>query len=303
VHGSWTDKALEELRKYLNRKGLFLSEGELLEVLESGKARYLEGDACLFVCAEHPCREKAQFDISPEAAEPAGERGIPVRTTGCQGPCKQAPVLSLRVGSRCEMFGQVGSTTDWQTIVQFAERARNGGTLLTDAGEAAHFRFDPVHGAPNGSVHLRSLQFLLGHFQGDGRYVNGSYSFQKQTIGTLEAGGRFIALRMDASYPLADGLKDVHAALVVVGPDESGNIRARAYTDSGVVRKYSVQVDKGFLSFDDVPPAHATQGRARKVLSPTYDGFEERLEVDDGRGAFTPYYVIQMRKISRTKSV
>lgn len=297
VHGSWTDEALADFRKYLARKGLSPTDGEILETLELAKARYLEGDACLFVCAEHPCREKAPFDISTEAE---GERGIPVRTTGCQGPCKQAPVLSLRVGSRSEMFGQVGSTADWRTILEFAKSARSAGTLLTDAGEASHFRFDPVHGAANGSVHLRSLKFLVGHFKGDGRYANGSYSFQKETIGTLEAGGRFIALRMDASYPLSNGYKDVHTAMVIVGSDKSGNIRARAYTDGGAVRKYSVRVDEGFLSFDDLPPGHATQGRARKILSPTHDGFEERLEVDDGEGGFTPYYLIRMRRVSKT---
>jgi hypothetical protein len=299
VHGSWTETALEDFRKYLKRKGLVPTAAEVLGALELAKTKYLQGDACVFVCAEHPCREKARFDTSREAAKLAGESGIPVRMTGCQGPCKQAAVLSLRVGSHAEMFGQVGSTADWRTIAEFAKRAREAGTLLTDAGEAVHFRVDPVHGAANRSVHLRSLQFLLGHFQGDGRYANGSYSFQKETVGTLEAGGRFIALRMGASYPLADGHKDVHTALVVVGPDQSGNIRARAYTDSGVVRKYSVQVSKGFLSFNDIPPGHAAQGRARKILSPTHDGFEERLEVDNGEGSFAPYYVIQMRKVSR----
>jgi len=64
-----------------------------------------------------------------------------------------------------------------------------------------------------------------------------SYAFQKEVIGTFEAGGRFIALRMDASYPLADGRKDVHKALVIVGSEAaSGSITAHAYTDGGIVR-------------------------------------------------------------------
>jgi hypothetical protein len=105
---------------------------------------------------------------------------------------------------------------------------------------------------------------------------------------------------MDASYPLSNGKKDIHTALVVVGPDTSGNIEGCAYTDGGIVRKYLVEVREGFLLFDDIPPGHATQLRARKVLSPTRDGFEERLEVDNGKGIFAPYYVIQMRKIPRT---
>lgn len=300
VHGSWTEKALEDFRKYLNRKGLFPSDGEVLRVLERARCLYFDGGACLYLCTEQPCREKIDFDVSKKALESARESGFSVRLTGCQGPCKQAPVLSLRVGERCEMFVQVVSRTDWRTIVQFAKRARTAGTFLIDPGEASHFRFDPVHGPSNHSVQLRSLQFLVGHFRGDGRYANGSYTFQKEILGTLEAGGRFIALRMDASYPLSNGKKDIHTALVVVGPDTSGNIEGCAYTDGGIVRKYLVEVHEDFLLFDDIPPGHATQLRARKVLSPTRDGFEERLEVDNGKGIFAPYYVIQMRKVPRT---
>ena len=60
-----------------------------------------------------------------------------------------------------------------------------------------------------------------------------SYTFQKEVIGTFEAGGRFIALRMDASYPLPDGRKDVPKALVIVGSEpSSGTIKAHAYTDA-----------------------------------------------------------------------
>jgi hypothetical protein len=53
------------------------------------------------------------------------------------------------------------------------------------------------------------------------------------------------------------------------------------------------------LQFDDLPPGgHAGQWRrARKVLRPTPEGFEEQLEVDGGEG-FVPYYVISMQRVT-----
>ena len=127
------------------------------------------------------------------------------------------------------------------------------------------------------------------------------YTFQKEIIGTFEAGGRFIALRMDASYPLPDGRKDVHKALVIVGSEpSSGTIKAHVYTDGGTVREYRIESGDGQLHFDDVPPGHGKLWkRARKILRPTQEGFEERLEVDSGDGNFVPYYVIVMRKVGR----
>jgi hypothetical protein len=68
------------------------------------------------------------------------------------------------------------------------------------------------------------------------------YSFQKEVVGTVEAGGRFIALRMDVAYPLVDGQHDVHKALVIAGAEPlSGKITAHAYTDGGLVREYIVE--------------------------------------------------------------
>ena len=125
------------------------------------------------------------------------------------------------------------------------------------------------------------------------------YAFHKEMIGSFEAGGRFIALRMDASYPLADGRNDVHKALVIVGSEpSSGGITAHAYTDGGVVRQYAIERNEQTLEFADFAPGHANQWkRARKIIRPTLEGFEERLEVDDGNG-FVPYYTIPMRKVT-----
>jgi hypothetical protein len=64
------------------------------------------------------------------------------------------------------------------------------------------------------------------------------------------------------------------------------------------VRRYEVRNDQGALCFADQPPGHAGQWkRARKILNPTREGFEERLEVDGDDGSFVPYYVVCMRRV------
>jgi hypothetical protein len=302
VGGTWTDTALEQFRDYLTKVGILTSEDELRAVVENAKDKFWQGDCRVFLCNALPCHTKIRFDLSIEALDRSySEFGVPASLTGCQSPCKQAPVLTLRVGDRSECFAQVASPADWQRVLEFASRAAAAGTLLLDAREAQQYRFDPVHDEPKQNVHLNHLLFLLGHFRGEGKYAMTSYTFQKEVIGTFEAGGRFIALRMDASYPLPDGRKDVHKALVIVGSEPSSEtIKAHVYTDGGTVREYSIDSGDGQLYFDDVPPGHGKiWKRARKILRPTVEGFEERLEVDSGTGSFVPYYVIPMRKVGR----
>ena len=300
VQGSWTDGALQQFHRFLNLRGIFPSDDELLEVLREAKTRYLAGVAHLFVCTAEPCRGKISFDASDAGlARACQQTGVAISITGCQGPCKQAPVVSLRIGERSEVLAEIVSPNDWRAILDFAKRARAANTLLTDAGAAEQFRFDPVHDHGKPSAHLKSLEYLLGHLRGEGRYAMTAYNFQKEVIGSFEAGSRFIALRMDASYPLADGRKDVHKALVILGSEtSSGEITAHAYTDGGIVRRYEVRSDQGVLCFADQPPGHTGKWkRARKILNPTREGFEERLEVDGGDGSFVPYYVICMRRV------
>lgn len=302
VGGTWTDTALEQFRDYLKKIGILTSEDELRAVVENVKEKFWQGDCRVFLCNALPCHTKIRFDLSIEALDHSyAEFGVPVSLTGCQGPCKQAPILTLRVGNGSECFAQVASPADWQAVLRFANKAAAAGTLLLDAQEAQQYRFDPVHDEPKQNVHLNHLLFLLGHFRGEGKYATTSYTFQKEVIGTFEAGGRFIALRMDASYPLPDGRKDVHKALVIVGSEpSSGTIKAHVYTDGGTVREYCIESGNGQLHFDDVPPGHGKLWkRARKILRPTQEGFEERLEVDSGDGSFVPYYVIVMRKVGR----
>ncbi|HEU4340893.1 MAG TPA: (2Fe-2S) ferredoxin domain-containing protein [Candidatus Binatia bacterium] len=306
VGGSWTELSLQPFRAFLNARGFSPSEEDLAALLARAKENFLRGDSRLFICNAVPCHTKIRFDVSLEALEHARrESGVPISLTGCQGPCKQAPLLSLRVGSRSELFAQVASSADWKIVLEFASKANAAGTLLMDAGDAEQFRFDPVHDEPKQSVHLNRMKFLVGHFQGEGKYTMTPYSFQKEVIGTLEASGRFIALRMGASYPLSDGRKDVHKALVIVGSDSlSGKITAHAYTDAGLMREYSIESGQDGLQFEDASPGHASQWkRARKILSPTQEGFEERLEVDAGNGEFVPYYSIAMRRTAKMEKL
>lgn len=296
--GSWTDSALEQFRHFLKLRRLSPSEDELIEALQRAREIYRSGKAGFYLCAAEPCCGKIGFDVSEGALQRLNkELGLPIAKTGCQGPCKKAPVLSLRIGDRQEMFAEVATDEAWRAVLKYAQAAARAGTLLVDTGAAEKFRFDPVHDHEKPSAHMQPLEFLLGHFRGEGRYAMIDYVFHKEVIGSFEAGGRFIALRMDATYPLADGRKDVHKALVIVGAEPAGTITAHAYTDGGVVREYAIERNESELEFADVAPGHAGQWqRARKILRPTADGFEERLEVDAGDG-FVPYYVIAMRKI------
>lgn len=300
VEGAWTDKALAQFRHFLNLRGLSPSPDELARALDQAKGEYVAGNNRLYLCAAQPCCGKIAFGISDaELDRLSRDLGLPISKTGCQGPCKQASVVSVRIGARSEMFAQVNTEDDWRAVLGFVKTAVQAGSLLIDAGAAEDFRHDPVHDHVKPSAHLKSLRFLLGHFRGEGRYAMTEYAFQKEVIGSFEAGGRFIALRMDASYPLADGRKDVHKALVIVGSEpSSGNITAHAYTDGGIVREYAIARSEQALEFADVAPGHGNQWkRARKIIKPTPEGFEENLEVDDGQG-FVPYYTIPMRRIT-----
>jgi hypothetical protein len=297
--GSWSPAGLAQFRHFLKLRGLAPSEAELEDTLRRAQKDYFDGNDRLYLCTAEPCCRRIRFDKSDSALERLGrELGVGISRTGCQGPCKQAPVIALRIGGRSEMFAQVTTEDQWGTVLEFVKAAAQAGSLLIDPGAAEEFLHDPVHDHEKPSTHLKPLRFLLGHFRGEGQYAMTPYAFHKEVIGSFEAGGRFIALRMDASYPLADGRKDVHKALVIVGSESSGNITAHAYTDGGIVREYAIARSAQSLEFADLPPGHASQWkRARKIIQPTAEGFEERLEVDAGEG-FVPYYTIPMRKVT-----
>jgi hypothetical protein len=300
VEGSWSEPALAQFRHFLNLRRLSPSAREVEDALALAKEKYFAGKNRFYVCVAEPCCGKTGFDVSDFVLERVErELAIPVSKTGCQGPCKRAPIFSLRIGDRSQMLAGVNSQADCEAVLDYVKAAVGAGSLLVDPGPAAEFLYDPVHDDGKPTAHLKPLRFLLGHFRGEGRYAMTEYAFQKEVIGSFEAGGRFIALRMDASYPLADGRKDVHKALVIVGSESSsGNITAHAYTDGGIVREYAIAQSEDALEFADLAPGHADQWkRARKIIRPTPEGFEENLEVDAGQG-FVPYYTIPMRKVT-----
>jgi hypothetical protein len=139
------------------------------------------------------------------------------------------------------------------------------------------------------------VHFLSRRFRGSGNYTDGSYSFTKEVIGSYEAGGRFLALRMEAHYPTTDRGIDVHRALVIVGATDRGALVGRAFTDGGDIHDYAIACANDGLEFADQSPDHGTPWkRVRKRLRPTRDGYEEHLDVDRGAG-FEPYYAIAMR--------
>ena len=160
---------------------------------------------------------------------------------------------------------------------------------------------DLVHDPEERRQALQPLRFLLGAFRGEGRYVNRSGSFEKEVTGSWEAGGRFLGIRMSVVYPLLNGRRDIHEALVLIGsPAHDGIFVAHAYTDSGAIVEYRLSYEDGALSFADRPPnEHGLQvARARKSFTPTVEGFEERLDIDRGDGRFEPYSVITLRRHS-----
>jgi len=300
VEGSPTTASLARFRHFLRLRRLVPSRADLLRVIERAKQEYFAHARQLDVCDERPCRDRRQLEPSDETQlNVAGPHGLALRKTGCQGLCKRAPVVSLRIGQRSQVFGEVVTARDWAALMSFAQDAARAESLLVPAGDAERLFYDPGHHHRELGAHLRPLTFLLGRFRGEGRYCMSSYTFQKELAGTYEAGGRYIALRMDASYPTAGGGKDVHKALVIVGADPlSGTITGRAFTDGGLTHDYTVEQREQSLNFADAPPDHSRAWtRARKVLQPTKDGFEERLEVDDGTG-FKTYYAISMRRLA-----
>lgn len=300
VQGSWTETAVSSWRAELTRLGFAPTEAEISTALAHAHTRFAEGASHLLVCMGRPCHARQKFDASDAALRHGLDPShLLLSTTECQGPCKQAPVATLRVGQRSTMFAQFSQEADWQAVRSFAQRAAAAGTLLVEIGSAEPFEFDPVHDHEHGSVVLSPLRFLVGRFQGEGEETSRPMTFQKEMLGSLEAGGRCIALRMGVTYPLANGQKDTHNAFVTIGvnPDTEA-IEARAYTDGGAIHQFQLQVEGDAVVFAERPPAHSDNAqRARKILCPTPDGFEERVEVDYGAG-YETHSVLRMQRVA-----
>ena len=293
TQGSWGDEALATFRESLRRRlGLCPSEVELAATLDGALAQYREGVARLFLCDGHPCRARRRFDPSAET--------VPVSETACQGPCRQAPLVTLRVGRQAEVFGQVAQQEDWQRVSAYAKRAAAAKTLLVPPGDEQAHRFDPTHDCAARNLPLRRLEFLVGTFEGEGVLESGQETFHKECVGNWEVGGRYIAIRMAVTYPLPDGRKDRHTALALIGTDRrTQHLEGSVFTDGDEVHSYTLEMSGGSLVFQDrADRLHDVSARtARKIFHPRDDGYEERLEVDLGSG-FEPYYRLRMRRIA-----
>jgi hypothetical protein len=300
TQGRWKDTDAESLRARLTQRGRLGAGADFDAALVHARTWFFEADAHLFVCGGEPCRKRSRDVAGLEARLTQGSAagaGLRVSITGCQGPCKQAPVGTLRVGERCQMFAQVHDICDWGSVLDYAGRAAAARTLLVDPRQAEAFRFDPVHHHDRASVPLQRLAFLVGHFAGEGHYPGRGGAFHKEVVGSWEAGGRFIGLRMAVTYPLDDGRNDVHEALVLVGYDGgSGTYTARAYTDSGTTSDYTLALDGDRLLFADRVPAHAAGATgARKVVAPRPGGYDEALEIRRTGEPFQTYSAIELR--------
>jgi hypothetical protein len=299
--GVCTDEMVADLRRQISSKAISHTEVEFDASLARAKQSFAEGDAHFFLCDGKPCQQRRRFDATSEVLQSEAKRiGCRMSPTACQGPCKQAPLAVLRVGLGCELFAQFARRREWESVLGFAQRAAQAKTLLIDAGAAQPFRFDPVHQPEKPSAALESVRFLLGHFEGAVELPLEQRSIQKEVIGCWEAGGRFLSLRMAATYRKTNGEWDRHQAFIILGPDEeTGALVSRAYTDGGMFHEFDVVIEESRLMFADRVPHHVSAMAARKVLTPTARGYEETLELDRGLGVFEPYYSIPIQRKER----
>ena len=299
--GACTDEMVADLRRQISSKAISHTEVEFDASLARAKQSFAEGDAHFFLCDGKPCQQRRGFDATSQVLQSEAERlGCRMSSTACQGPCKQAPLAVFRVGHGCELFAQFARRREWEAVLGFAQRAARAKTLLVDAGTAQPFRYDPIHEPGKPSAALESVRFLLGHFEGTVELPLEQRSIQKEVVGSWEAGGRFLSLRMAATYRRTNGEWDRHQAFIILGPDEeTGALVSRAYTDGGMIHEFDVVIEERRLMFTDRVPHHVSAVAARKVVTPTAQGYEETLELDRGLGVFEPYYSIPIQRKER----
>jgi len=296
--GVCTDEVVLDLRRHVEFKAIMHTAMEFDASLERAKRHFAQEDAHFFLCDGEPCQQRRRFEATFDALQYEVDRiGCRISPTACQGPCKQAPVGLLRVGNGCELFAQFVRRREWEAVLDFAQRAAQAKTLLVDVGTAQSFRYDPIHEPVKPSAALESVRFLLGHFEGTVELPLEQRSIQKEVVGCWEAGGRFLSLRMAATYRRTNGEWDRHQAFIILGPDEvTGALVSRAYTDGGMIHECDIVIEERRLMFADRVPHHVSAVAARKVLTPTARGYEETLELDRGLGIFEPYYSIPIQR-------
>lgn len=302
--GSWGENALDRLHWQLRRAGHDLTREDLEARLEVARSEFEASDTHLFLCDGKPCQNFAPCsgtEIARRIGESSGN--TPVTLTGCQGPCNHGPVATLRVGIRSIQFSGFRQEADLPNLAGYCARATRAGTLLIDPGSA----LDLIHQHEDHEFDggkLAPITFLLGHHLGDGFCESEQMRFIKEVRGVWEAGGRFIGLRMSATYGLGEDFKDTHCAYVMAGWNASiGRLESRGYTDGGEEIVYPITVHPGgAISFPDRVPHSTGATRAVKRLCPTEDGYRETLELEYPDGQQTVYYEISY-KTSRQELV
>ncbi len=265
---------------------------DLPAAVAAARARFAVGDAHWFRCAGDACRGY----VGP----PGLGAGSPctVSDTGCQGLCERAPLGALRVGDRVERFARFASGD--ADLGAALRRIAGDGHFWGDAAAAVERRIDVIHdpsGSASSSLVGSPVACLAGHFRGTGRYAAREGRFYKELLGSWDANGTLLTLRMAVGFPLRDGRRDGHEALVVIRRDGEGFV-GTAYADSGAPREYRYAVEAdGTLCFADRPPGHGDAAtRARKRLVPDAHGYTERLEVERN-GDFVLYSEVPMRRV------
>lgn len=294
--GRWTATDEANLKRRLTRRGLVGDNTPLGPALEAAQAWFAEGEAHLFVCGGRPCEQRSRDFAGLVKRVDGNEEGGPLRVTmtACQGPCKQAPVATLRVGERCTMFAQVHEACAWEVVLDYSGRAAGAGTLLVDPAEAQAYLFDPVHEGEGGSGRQQRLAFLIGHFAGEGRHAEGTGGFQTEVIGSWEAGGRFVGLRMAVTYRLDDQRSDVHHALVLVATTTQRGRTRRGPTQMGGQPGTSSCRWRATGSCSTTG-CRVNAARARKVLVPQAGGYDEVLEIQAEGEGFREYSTVELR--------
>lgn len=251
---------------------------ELTPALREARDELERNPRAIFLCAGRDCRAAAADPLASGFDADA----LPVIETACQGFCDHAPVATLHWHGRMRSFGALHTRRERERVAAFASRCHAAGGLLADDGAALDQRFDPQH--DRDAEPLAAFGFLIGHFRGVGWLGPQCRPFEKEVVGRWEAGGRAVCLRMEVAYPLSAGGVDCHEALVVIAPDgaAAGGFSGRAVTDGGRSLGYDYEIDaSGTVLFEDRPPGHGHDAaRARKLLIPVPQGYEERLEVE-----------------------
>lgn len=261
-----------------------LSEDD--DSLAKARERLALGTSHTLVCAGEACAASAK-----RLALQQGDTGI-LSPTGCQGHCDHAPISVLRCGAHHEGLAQYAGEEG--RIANLARHAAAFGHLWDAEDPVSEFRFDPLHGHADAAP-LAAFAFLTGHFRGRGQLGAHGAPVAKELLGRFEASGRALVLRMRVDFTLKDGDRDHHEALVTITCEDGDHV-GRAVTDGGAHDLFHYQIeDDGSVLFDDRAPGHGRdKRRARKRLTPTPAGYDERLEVEGVDSRYNELYCIPM---------